>query len=85
MHKQILEVFCHVLIGNLDRGILNYLLYLAEIIDKIEWIHVDDVKLYFAIVYPFCDVSIPLKKWQLLAKELLNLNFTYFYQGRRLG
>ena len=50
-----LEVFCHVLIGNLDRSALNYLLYLAEMIDKIEWKETEDVKPFFNIIYPFCD------------------------------
>jgi hypothetical protein len=30
---------------------------MADIIDKIEWIEVDDVRIFFAIVYPYCDVN----------------------------
>ena len=55
-------MFTHVLIGNLDRGILNYILYMAEIVDKIEWKRIDDVKPFFGIIYPFCDVSEDLNK-----------------------
>lgn len=40
----------------MDRGILNYVLYLAEVVDKIEWTETDDVKIFFAIIYPYCDV-----------------------------
>ena len=51
-------MFCHVLIGNFDRGVLNFVLYLGEVIEKIEWIETDDVKLFLTIIYPFCDVLI---------------------------
>ncbi len=51
-----IEIFCHVLIGNLDRGIMNYILYMAEVIDKIEWAEADDARIFFAIIYPYCDV-----------------------------
>ena len=45
-----------MLIGNLDRSILNYMLYMAEIIERVEWEESDDVKIFFAIIYPYCDV-----------------------------
>lgn len=31
---------------------------MGEVIDKIEWVQSEDVKIFFAIVYPYCDVSI---------------------------
>ncbi len=52
------EIFCHVLIGNFDRGILNFVLYLAEVIDKIDWTETDDIKTFFSVIYPFCDVDL---------------------------
>ncbi len=54
--SMLIEVFCNVLIGNLDRAILNYIIYLAEIIDRVDWLESDDVKIFFSIIYPYCDV-----------------------------
>ena len=53
-----IEIFCNVLIGNLDRSVLNYLLYMAEIIERVEWQENDDAKIFFGIIYPFCDVKL---------------------------
>jgi hypothetical protein len=55
--SMLVEIFCNVLIGNLDKAILNYILYSAEIIDRVEWQESDDVKIFFSIIYPYCDVS----------------------------
>jgi len=51
-----------VLIGNLDRGVLNFILYMADVIDKIDWIESDDLKIFLGIIYPYCDVSLRLKE-----------------------
>lgn len=44
-------MFCNVVVGNLDRGILNYILYMGEIIDKIDWqgLNISFSKLKFLI------------------------------------
>lgn len=57
----LIEIFCNVLIGNLDRSVINYLLYMAEIIERVEWQENDDAKIFFGIIYPFCDVSLSFK------------------------
>ena len=30
---------------------------MAEVVDKIDWKEAEDVKIFFAIIYPYCDVS----------------------------
>lgn len=69
----LIEIFCNVLIGNLDRSVINYLLYMAEIIDRVEWAESDDVKIFFAIIYPYLDED---------ELDTLNLEFTSFSENK---
>jgi hypothetical protein len=52
-----LEVFCHVLTGNLDKSCLNYILYMAEILEEIDWLSTEDIGIFFQIIYPNADVK----------------------------
>lgn len=69
----LIEIFCNVLIGNLDRSVINYLLYMAEIIDRVEWEESDDVKIFFAIIYPYLDEE---------ELDTLTLEFTSFSENK---
>ena len=48
----------HVLIGNLDVAAIYYVTMVGDILEKIEWNETDDVRIFFANIYPFLDVSI---------------------------
>lgn len=53
-----LELFVHVLIGNIDVTCLYYVTSLADILEQIEWNETDDIRIFFANIYPFLDVSV---------------------------
>jgi hypothetical protein len=48
----------HVLIGNLDVASIYYISTLADTIDTIQWNETDDIRVFFAKIYPFIDVRI---------------------------
>ncbi|CAF4801062.1 unnamed protein product [Rotaria socialis] len=52
---QILELFSHILIGNIDLAGIYYVTLLGDILDKIEWNETDDIRVFFNSIYPFLD------------------------------
>ncbi|CAF1480980.1 unnamed protein product, partial [Didymodactylos carnosus] len=52
---KIFDLFSHVLIGNIDLCCVYYLTVLADILDQIDWFETEDVRPFFAIIYPFLD------------------------------
>jgi hypothetical protein len=73
LRSRYIEVFCQVIVGNLDRSIMNYILYMGEIIDKIDWQETEDVKIFLSIIYPYCDED---------ALEDLSLDFISFSENK---
>lgn len=51
--EKIIQVFGHVLMGNLDGSCFRYLLLMADFINLVEWKEVEDFRYFAAIVYPF--------------------------------
>jgi hypothetical protein len=41
---------------------------MAEIIDKIDWKETEDVKPFFGVVYPFCDVIYFIERERVVRK-----------------
>jgi hypothetical protein len=39
---------------------------MADVIEKIEWLESDDLKIFLNIIYPYCDVSSLAKTCKLL-------------------
>ncbi|CAF3069840.1 unnamed protein product [Rotaria socialis] len=52
---KILELFSHILIGNIDLAGIYYVTLLGDILDKIEWNETDDIRVFFNSIYPFLD------------------------------
>ncbi|CAF3959313.1 unnamed protein product [Rotaria sp. Silwood2] len=52
---KILELFTHILIGNIDLACIYYITILCDTLDKIEWNETDDIRVFFNIIYPFLD------------------------------
>ena len=52
-----LELFMHVLIGNLDVSAIYYTSILSDLVDTIEWNETEDIRVFFENIYPFLDVS----------------------------
>ncbi|CAF1157364.1 unnamed protein product [Rotaria sordida] len=50
-----LELFTHVLIGNIDLACIYYITILGDTLDKIEWNETDDIRVFFNTIYPFLD------------------------------
>ncbi|CAF3888321.1 unnamed protein product [Rotaria sp. Silwood2] len=52
---KILELFTHILIGNIDLACIYYITILCDTLDKIEWNETDDIRVFFNTIYPFLD------------------------------
>ncbi|CAF1018673.1 unnamed protein product [Adineta ricciae] len=50
-----LELFMHVLIGNIDVTCMYYVALLGEILEKLDWNETDDARIFFSNIYPFLD------------------------------
>ena len=47
----------HVLVGNLDASCLRYVLLMADFLDQVDWMEVEDFRAFASVVYPFLTVS----------------------------
>ncbi|XP_071947755.1 uncharacterized protein [Antedon mediterranea] len=47
------QIFSHILVGNLDGAVFRYLLLIADLIDRVDWRYVEDFKGFIANIYPF--------------------------------
>ena len=54
---QMVQLVGHVLVGNLDASCLRYVLLMADFIDQVDWIEVEDFRAFASVVYPFLTVS----------------------------
>ncbi|CAF4533134.1 unnamed protein product [Rotaria sp. Silwood1] len=52
---KILDLFTHVLIGNIDLACIYYITILGDTLEKIEWNETDDIRVFFNTIYPFLD------------------------------
>ena len=57
---QEIEIFTHVIVGNLDACVFRYLLLICDLIDRVDWRHVDDFKAFASNIYQFLNVSMML-------------------------
>ncbi|XP_033102930.1 uncharacterized protein LOC117105765 isoform X2 [Anneissia japonica] len=48
-----IQIFSHILVGNLDGAVFRYLLLVADLIDRVDWRYVEDFKGFIANIYPF--------------------------------
>ncbi|XP_072030797.1 uncharacterized protein [Amphiura filiformis] len=48
-----IEIFTHILVGNLDACTFRYLLLIGDLIDRVDWRHVDDFKAFASNIYSF--------------------------------
>lgn len=51
-HKFI-QIYAHIMVGNLDATVFRYLLILTDLVDRVEWHHIEDFKYFLMAVYPF--------------------------------
>ena len=55
--RQMVQLVGHVLVGNLDASCLRYVLLMADFLDQVDWIEVEDFRAFASVVYPFLTVS----------------------------
>ena len=55
--SQLIQIFCHVLVNNLDGCVFRYLLHLLEVADSINWKDPSEITCYIETVYPFVTVG----------------------------
>lgn len=51
--KKEIEIVTHILVGNLDACTFRYLLLIGDLIDKVDWRHVEDFKAFASSIYTF--------------------------------
>ncbi|XP_077992401.1 uncharacterized protein LOC144446500 isoform X2 [Glandiceps talaboti] len=68
-----LQMFSHMLVGNLDAAVFRYLLLIADFIDKVEWKEMADFRAFASALYPF------LTEDEL---EQLTLGYTSFSENK---
>ncbi|XP_030842136.1 neurofilament medium polypeptide isoform X2 [Strongylocentrotus purpuratus] len=71
-HKFI-QIFAHVMVGNLDATVFRYLLILTDLVDRVDWHHIEDFKYFIMAVYPF------LNEDEL---DQLHLGYTSFSENK---
>nr|XP_054766729.1 uncharacterized protein LOC129273690 [Lytechinus pictus] len=71
-HKFI-QIFAHVMVGNLDATVSRYLLILTDLVDRVDWHHIEDFKYFIMAVYPF------LNEDEL---DQLHLGYTSFSENK---
>ncbi|KAK7110079.1 uncharacterized protein [Littorina saxatilis] len=67
------QLLGHVLVGNLDASCLRYVLLMADFIDQVDWVEVEDFRAFASVVYPF------LMEDDL---ESLQMSYTSFSENR---
>eukprot|EP00057_Strongylocentrotus_purpuratus_P010139 XP_011664613.1 PREDICTED: uncharacterized protein LOC764539 [Strongylocentrotus purpuratus] len=70
---QFIQIFAHVMVGNLDATVFRYLLILTDLVDRVDWHHIEDFKYFIMAVYPF------LNEDEL---DQLHLGYTSFSENK---
>lgn len=71
--NKMLQLLGHVLVGNLDASCLRYILMMADFIEQVSWVEVEDFRAFAFVVYPF------LTEDDL---ESLQMSYTSFSENR---
>lgn len=58
MYLQMIQMYGHILVGNLEGSSFRYIMLLGDFIDAVEWKEVEDFRAFAAVVYPFLGVSL---------------------------
>ncbi|KAL4231540.1 hypothetical protein ACF0H5_009121 [Mactra antiquata] len=52
-HNRLIQMYGHILVGNLEGASFRYVMLLSDFITAIEWKEVEDFRAFAAVVYPF--------------------------------
>ncbi|KAK7494886.1 hypothetical protein BaRGS_00013765 [Batillaria attramentaria] len=52
-NNKMIQLLGHVLVGNLDASCLRYVLLIADFIELVDWVEVEDFRAFASVVYPF--------------------------------
>ncbi|KAH3789098.1 hypothetical protein DPMN_167267, partial [Dreissena polymorpha] len=70
---KIVQLFAHILVGNLEGAVFRYTMLLCDFIDAIDWHEVEDFRAFASVVYPFLGED---------DLETLQMNYTSFSENK---